>query len=135
MNMRTRLQLMALMAAGSALFVAGCSDQSGQTVGQKVDRAADKVAASTEKAADNVGAATQKAGDKIDDATITTKVKTALMAEPGLKSLEINVDTRDNNVTLAGTVASPELKQKAMQIAQSVEGVKSVSDQLVVKPS
>jgi len=57
------------------------------------------------------------------------------MAEPGLRSLEINVDTRDNIVTLNGTVDSQEKKQRAMQIAQKVEGVKSVSDNLVVKSS
>ena len=72
---------------------------------------------------------------KVDDAAITTKVKTALMAEPGLRSLEIDVDTRDNVVTLNGTVDSQEKKQRAMQIAQGVDGVKSVSDNLVVKSS
>ena len=71
----------------------------------------------------------------IDDATITTKVKAAVLAEPGLKSLQINVDTRDGNVTLNGTVETPALKERAMQVAQAVEGVKSVSDQLVVKAS
>jgi len=136
MDTSKRMQLLAVFAAGTALFAAGCGDQrNSSTVGQKVDNAADKVAAATERAADKTSAAVSKAGDKMDDATITAKVKTALMAEPGLKSLDINVDTRDNNVTLAGTVGSAELKQKATQIAQQVEGVKSVSDQLVIKPS
>lgn len=62
-------------------------------------------------------------------------MKTALMAEPGIKSLAINVDARDNNVTLAGTVPSAELKVRAMDLAKSVEGVQSVNDQLVIKPS
>jgi osmotically-inducible protein OsmY len=131
------MQLLAVFAAGTALFAAGCGDSRtpNSTVGQKVDNAADKVAAATERAADKTANAVAKTGDKMDDATITAKVKTALMAEPGLKSLDINVDTRDNNVTLAGTVGSAELKQRATQIAQKIEGVKSVSDQLVVKPS
>ena len=135
MDTRKRMQLLAVFAAGTALFAAGCGDQRNETVGQKVDKAADKVATATERAADKTATAVSKTGDKMDDATITAKVKTALMAEPGLKSLEINVDTRDNNVTLAGTVGSAELKQRATQIAQQIEGVKSVSDQLVVKPS
>jgi osmotically-inducible protein OsmY len=33
---------------------------------------------------------------------ITAKVKTAIMAEPGLKATEINVDTKDAVVTLTG---------------------------------
>ena len=135
MDTSKRMQLLAVFAAGTALFAAGCGESRNTTVGQKVDNAADKVAAATDRAADKTAAAVSKAGDKMDDASITAKVKTALMAEPGLKSLDINVDTRDNNVTLAGTVGSAELKQKATQIAQQVEGVKSVSDQLVIKPS
>ena len=127
MNARTRMQMLALVA-GAALMAAGCGERSStETVGQKVDRAADKVATTTDQAA-------AKAGAAIDDAAITTKVKAAVLAEPGLKSLEINVETREGVVTLAGTVGSPELKRRATQIAQNVEGVRSVSDQLVVVP-
>jgi len=128
MKERTRMQLVAVLAAGTALFAAGCSDRSNETVGQKMDDATAKVAAATERAADKTAAV-------LDDATITTKVKAAVLAEPGLKTLQINVDTRDGNVTLNGTVDTPELKERAMQVAQAVEGVKTVSDQLVVKPS
>lgn len=128
MKARIRMQLLATLAAGTALLAAGCSDRSDQTVGQKIDNATANVAAATGQAAD-------KAGAVIDDATITTKVKAAVLAEPGLKALQINVDTRDGNVTLNGTVDTPALKERAMQVAQGVEGVKTVSDQLVVKPS
>lgn len=130
MNTRTRMQLMALVAASAGLLAAGCNEQpkSTDTVGQKMDRAADKVATATDNAA-------TKTGNAIDDATITTKVKAAVLAEEGLKTLEIRVDTKDGVVTLEGTVASPDLKQRATTIAQRVEGVRSVSDQLVVKPS
>lgn len=155
MKQTTRMQLLAAFAAGSVLFAAGCDQRNTTTssttpatppvssatpstagrVAGATDNAADKVAAATERAGDKMAAMTEKAGDKIDDAAITAKVKTALMAEPGLKSLDINVDTRDNVVTLAGTVGTQELKQRASHVAQSVNGVKSVSDQLVVKPS
>ena len=122
------MQLVEMLAAGSALFAAGCSDRPNQTVGQKVDDMTSKVAAATGRAADT-------AANAIDDVAITTKVKAAVLAEPGLESLAINVDTRDGNVTLNGTVDTPQLKQRAMQVAQGVEGVKTVSDQLVVKAS
>ena len=141
MNTRTRTQLLALFAAGTVIFAAGC-DQRNSTNPSTTSKAtppASSAAPSTTNSAstagDKMAASTQKAGDKLDDAAITTKVKTALMAEPGLRSLEINVDTRDNVVTLNGTVDSQEKKQRAMQIAQGVEGVKSVSDNLVVKSS
>jgi hyperosmotically inducible protein len=141
MNTRTRTQLLALFAAGTVIFAAGCdqrnstSPNTSSTATPPATSSAPSTTKSASTAGDKMATTTQKAGDKVDDAAITTKVKTALMAEPGLRSLEINVDTRDNVVTLNGTVDSQEKKQRAMQIAQGVEGVKSVSDNLVVKSS
>jgi len=135
MNTRTRMQLLALFAAGSVMLAAGCDQRNASNTTATPPTTADKMANSANNAGDKTANAAHKAGDKVDDAAITTKVKTALMAEPGLRSLEINVDTRDNIVTLNGTVDSQEKKQRAMQIAQGVEGVKSVSDNLVVKSS
>ena len=141
MDTRTRNQLLALFAAGTVMFAAGCDQRNASTSSTPTTPSAtapstaDKMANSAERAGDKMANATQKAGDKVDDAAITTKVKTALMAEPGLRSLEINVDTRDNVVTLNGTVDSQEKKQRAMSITQGIEGVKSVSDNLVVKAS
>jgi osmotically-inducible protein OsmY len=115
--------------ASSLLLVVGCGPQgsgTGTTVGQKVDRAADKVADSTANA-------TSKVAMAADDTAITAKVKAALVAEPGLKSTDINVDTKEATVTLSGTVASNELRDKAKQIASSTNGVKNVVDNLVVK--
>jgi osmotically-inducible protein OsmY len=115
--------------ASSLLLVVGCGPQgsgTGTTVGQKMDRAADKVADTTANASAKVATAT-------DDTAITAKVKAALIAEPGLKSTDINVDTKEATVTLSGTVASNELRDKAKQIASSTNGVKNVVDNLVVK--
>jgi osmotically-inducible protein OsmY len=137
MNERTRMPMLVLAAASFALIGAGCSDQTPTstsstmpppTVGQKMESAADKMATATDKATVSAAAA-------IDDATITTKVKAAVLAEPGLKSLKIDVDTKDAVVTLNGTVESPALKERAMQIAQNVGGVRQVVDNLVVKAS
>jgi len=71
----------------------------------------------------------------VDDTAITAKVKSALMAEPGLKSLKIDVDTKNATVTLSGSVDSDASRAKAKQVAQSVSGVSSVVDQLTVKSS
>jgi len=72
-------------------------------------------------------------GGAVDDAAITAKVKTAIMAEPGLKSMEINVDTKDVVVTLTGTVPSAPLKDRPKEIATNVSGVRSVQDNLVAR--
>jgi predicted small secreted protein len=121
-----RTAVLAALVAAVALTSAGCNRTSTETAGQKVDRATDKMAATTERA-------TKETAVVIDDAAITTKVKSAVLAEPGLKSLQINVDTKDAVVTLSGTVDTPALKDRAVQIAQSVQGVKSVTDNLSVK--
>jgi len=76
-----------------------------------------------------------KAVAATDDAAITAKVKTAILAEPGLKSLQINVDTKDGTVTLSGTVDNADLRERAKQLASSTSGVKGVVDQLTVKTS
>jgi osmotically-inducible protein OsmY len=127
MQKQFSMTVLAAALAGVALFGAGCSDRnSTDTVGQKVDRTANKMATATDNA-------TAKAAAAIDDATITTKVKTAVLAEPGLKTLQIDVDTKNGVVTLAGTVDTPALKDRAQQVAQSVNGVQSVNNNLTVK--
>jgi hyperosmotically inducible protein len=120
---------MAITALASGLLLVGCGQQgtgTGTTVGQKMDRAADKVADTTSNASSKVATAT-------DDTAITAKVKAALISEPGLKSTDINVDTKEATVTLSGTVASNDLRDRAKQIASSTSGVKNVVDNLVVK--
>ena len=81
--------------------------------------AMDEMAASTEQAAD-------KAGAVIDDSWITTKVKTALLADAQTKGTEISVDTQQGVVTLSGAVASDAEHKRAVEIAQSTEGVSRV---------
>lgn len=105
-------------------LAAGCdrNDQTAERAGQKIDQATAEV---KEQAA-NVG-------DKIDDATITAKVKTALIAEPDLEALKIDVDTADGVVTLSGTVDSPTKVNRAVQLAEAVQGVRSVANRLTVK--
>jgi len=134
MQKRHSMTVLAAALAGIALFGAGCSDRSStETVGQKVDRTTDKMAAATDKMAAATDQATVKAAAAIDDATITAKVKTAVLAEPGLKTLQIDVDTKNGVVTLAGTVDTAALKERAAQVAQAVNGVRSVDNNLAVK--
>jgi len=75
-----------------------------------------------------------KTGDAITDAWITTKVKWFLAKDEGLKSVtSIDVDTKDNVVTLKGTVKTAGEKTRAVELANKADGVKRVIDQLVIK--
>jgi len=65
---------------------------------------------------------------------LTTKVKTALASDAGLKTMtDINVDSADGVVTLKGKVDSADMKKKAGEIAKKVNGVKSVKNELRVE--
>lgn len=64
------------------------------------------------------------------DANLTTQVKTALLADPEMQALTINVDTREGIVQLSGFVDNREQTDKAATIAAAVEGVRSVDNKL-----
>jgi osmotically-inducible protein OsmY len=72
-------------------------------------------------------------GEYVDDAAITTKIKAAILAEPGLKTLQIGVETYKDVVQLSGFVDSPQAKTRAGEVAAAVPGVKSVRNDLTVK--
>ena len=72
-------------------------------------------------------------GEYVDDSVITTKVKSQLAADDFLKSFEISVETYKGTVQLSGFVNSQQAVDKAGQIARSVNGVKSVKNNLIVK--
>ena len=108
-----------------------------ETVGKNIDQAADKVGEKMGEAADKVGdklgAQSAKAGVAIDDTEITAKVKAAIFAEPGLKTLQISVDTVKGIVTISGSVDSLSNSNRAKSLAGAVVGVKEVENRLVVK--
>ena len=72
-------------------------------------------------------------GEFVDDTVITTKVKAAIFDEPSLKSTEINVETFKGVVQLSGFVSSEANKDKAVELARGVNGVKSVKDDMRLK--
>ena len=72
-------------------------------------------------------------GDYIDDSVITTKIKSQLANDEFLKSFQISVESRKGIVQLSGFVNSQDAVDKAGQIANGVEGVKSIKNDLIVK--
>ena len=75
----------------------------------------------------------ESTGEYIDDSVITTKVKSLLAEDDFLKSFQISVETYKGIVQLSGFVNSRQAVDKAGQIARSVNGVKSVKNNLIVK--
>ena len=133
MKMSHNITWIAAAVLATAL-AAGCDrNKSAETAGQKRDSTTERAGEKMDQAAADAKQKTERAGDKIDDAAITAKVKTALIGEPGLKALKINVDTANGVVTLTGAVDTSQNLDRATQVAQSVDGVKSVDNRLNVK--
>jgi hyperosmotically inducible periplasmic protein len=72
-------------------------------------------------------------GEKIDDTSITTQVKYALLSNKATSALKTKVSTNEGIVTLSGDVASDAEKSLVIKLTQDVRGVKSVTNNLVVK--
>jgi hyperosmotically inducible protein len=135
-----RTQLAALSVLAAAALLSACEKRTTVT-----DTAPGSTATTTSSttvsptaAASSAMAATEsamsKAGDAVGDAAITGKVKTVLIADPDVKGLSIDVDTKNGVVTLNGSANKAGNAEKAVTLARGVDGVKSVQNNLTVKP-
>jgi hyperosmotically inducible protein len=80
------------------------------------------------------GEASSETKQKMSNAGLTGKVKSALAADVGLKTLAgVDVDSENGVVTLKGHVDSSDSKKRAEAVAKKVEGVKSVKNQLSIR--
>jgi len=117
----------------------GACDKPGpaESAGKKIDQAADnagrQISEASDKVATGMAQQSEKAGVVVDDTEITTKVKAAIFAEPGLKSLQISVATVKGVVTLSGSVDTQLNSDMAKTLAGAVSGVNRVKNHLVVK--
>ena len=75
----------------------------------------------------------QSTGEYVDDSVITTKVKSLFAEDDFLKSFQISVETFKGAVQLSGFVNSQKAVDKADEITRSVQGVKSIKNDLIVK--
>lgn len=90
------------------------------------------VANTTHEVNHDVKNAANKAGKKIDDATINTAINAQLAGDSDLSALKINVDVKNSKVWLKGEAPSMNAKNRATEIAKSIDGVTSVNNQLKV---
>ena len=91
------------------------------------------VAAAASLAACSETPTRESTGQYVDDATITAKVKGALLKDQSLKALQIGVETYKQVVQLSGFVDSPVEAKRAQEVARNVDGVQSVRNDLIVK--
>lgn len=75
----------------------------------------------------------ESTGEYIDDSLLTTRVKAALVADPTVRAIEVNVETFKGRVQLSGFVSSEAAMDRAVAIARSIPGVASVANDMRLK--
>ncbi|HUF19863.1 MAG TPA: BON domain-containing protein [Burkholderiales bacterium] len=74
--------------------------------------------------------ASTTAGTDLNDTLVTTKVKTALLADSDIKGLDVKVETRKGVVQLSGFVDNQTQIDRAVAATRDVEGVRSVENNI-----
>ena len=69
---------------------------------------------------------------RVDDASVTTRVRTALLNDPEIKAQSISVDTVQGVVTLSGSVRTAQERDKAVAVARRASGVADVKSALQI---
>ncbi|MFT5933321.1 MAG: hyperosmotically inducible protein [Hydrogenophaga sp.] len=142
--MKTTQHILRLLAISTAAFVVAACDQSQPpTVGERIDAGIER----TQEAAGEAKRDAQAAGSEIRqdasqagtaiakgaaDLTITAQVKAALAGDDQLSALAIEVDTTNRVVTLTGPAPTQAASDRASSMAQAVDGVNEVKNQLTV---
>lgn len=72
--------------------------------------------------------------DEIEDYQIERAIETDLAYDDGVSAHLIDVSSKDGIVTLSGTVDNVMAQDRAIEIAQSIKGVRSVVNKIQVKP-
>jgi hyperosmotically inducible protein len=72
---------------------------------------------------------------QVDDAMLTARIKTRMTTDGRVSPTRVDVDTLNGNVTLSGETPTEEEKSAAEEITRNVEGVRSVSNQIMVNPA
>ena len=76
----------------------------------------------------------ETAGGYVDDATITTRIKGRFVENPDVAAASIKVETLNGTVMLSGFAKNATEKSTAERIAREVSGVKSVRNEILVRP-
>ena len=114
--MKTRRGLLVLITALAGAFtvlVAGC-DKPSDATGMPAT-------------------STTTVGTEIDDSVVTSSIKSALLAEPNIKSFDFKVETHKGEVMLSGFVDNQAQLDQATALARAVPGVKSIQNNVSLK--
>lgn len=122
------------------LFFISCGQQHtgeekgiGERVGRSIDNAAAKTGDKLVDIKDGTVDKAEQAGEYITDGYITSKIKAKILQDPLINVFQIKVITTDGVVQLTGEVDSALNISRALEVVNSVKGVKSTSMKLTIK--
>lgn len=127
------------LVSSLALLAAGCDrtpeeeDRTDRTAGETIDQTTADARNQADRMGDTLESKADQAGQAFDDAGITASIKGKYLVDDTLKGLQISVDTDQGVVMLTGSVQNEAAKELATQIAQGVEGVVRVDNQLTIQ--
>lgn len=138
--MKTRLLGVPALALAAALTAAGCDRRDETTTGEadtttfpdSTAQAPATVPPADGTASTDAAGPGETMGAALDDATVTAKVKAALLATDGISGTDISVETQQGRVILTGRVPDQAQAQRAAEVASNVEGVQGVDNRIEV---
>ncbi len=108
-------------------------DRSAENAEQKIEQGTEKTESKLDEIKETIIEKTEEGGKYIDDSFITMKIKAAILNDSLLKVSDIKVTTVDGVVQLSGTVDSQQSIDRAIEVANSQNGVKSVQSELTIE--
>ncbi len=75
----------------------------------------------------------ESTGEYLDDSVLTTKVKSALLKDPMVSGLAVNVESFKGVVQLSGFVKTAAERDMAVKLTREVGGVKSVKNDILLR--
>lgn len=133
--MTRSFKLLTISAAVAAMLaLSACNQREDQTLGQSIDKGVASAKSEMKDANAAIKDAAANIGAAAADATITTKINAALVADDQLKALKIDVDTKDGKVVLSGAAPDAGSRDRATTVAKAVDGVVNVDNRLTVQP-
>lgn len=111
----------------------GPAERAGKQIDQGANEAGKKIGETVDRIGKEFSEQSARTAVVVDDTEITARVKAAILAEPGLKTLQISVATAKGVVTLSGSVDTPQDGDRARALASAVLGVRDVDNRLQPK--
>ena len=141
-----RLIVVVVIVVAAIAFFTGYRFRGGRVIGPRTEspavgttgRTGDAIDTSRARergarAGEKIAEAGNRAAEVLSDAALTTKIKSKMALDDTVKARDIDVTTRDGNVTLMGYVHSERERERAVALARETAGVKAVTDRLQVR--